>query len=183
MRLDEAKQILKNNGYILEKTQLDEGVLTVAAGVAIGLVALRVVGKVLGIGLKGLSSLAKSTNHKVIMKVLDRDSKIIGEELKEQLMNDDKIAEFIETKTITKKMIKDYIEQSTRKLIQPEYKYNALRMATDDVHDRQLKMRGFRGGRANDIGTVIEYHEKMNEIIDKLADITYDAIYEIKEEV
>ena len=117
------------------------------------------------------------------MKVLDRDSKIIGEELKEQLMNDDKIAEFIETKTITKKMIKDYIEQSTRKLIQPEYKSNALRMATDDVHDRQLKMRGFRGGRANDIGTVIEYHEKMNEIIDKLADITYDAIYEIKEEV
>lgn len=116
------------------------------------------------------------------MKQLDIDRDAIGEELKERLMNDAEVAELIETKELTKEMIKSYIKDSTAKLFQPEYKTKGLKWATTDVHDRDFKLRGFNGGVHN-IDDIFDHREKMDEIINKLTDITYDAIYEIKEEV
>ena len=183
MNLLEAKHILRENGFTLEqKKQLNEGALTIAAGVALGLIALKTVGSVIGVGLQGLVGLIKKANHKVIMKQLDIDRDAIGEELKEQLMNDAEVAKLIETKEFTKEMIRSYIKESTKKLFQPEYKSKGLKLATTDVHDRDFRLRGFNGGVHN-IDDIFDYHEKMDEIINKLTDITYDAIYEIKEEV
>lgn len=83
MDLNEAQEILKKAGYLLEDNQeLNEGVLTIAAGVALGALALKVFGKVLGVGLKGLTGVLIQANHQAILKVIDRDKDIISAELK-----------------------------------------------------------------------------------------------------
>ena len=183
MNLNEAKEYLNSKGYILEDNkELNEGILTIAGGVALGLLALKVVGKVLGVGLKGLSSILTQTNHQVILKVIDRDKDIISAELKEYMMSDEEIAELIENKSITVKQIQEWIERSSNKLIQPEFKANGLRMANDDMHTRQLKSRGFSGGISGGIGAHLENSQKLHEISDKLAKVVYDTIYEVKNE-
>lgn len=183
MKLDEAKQILKDEGYIIESPKdLDEGVLTIAAGVALGALALKVFGKVLGVGLRGLANVLTQANHQAILKVIDRDKAIISAELKEYMMTDENIAELIENKSITEKQIKDWIESSSNRLIQPEFKSNGLRMANDDMHNRQLKARGWKGGVSGGLSGHFDNREKISEISSKLAKVVYDAIYEVKNE-
>ena len=71
MNLREAKEYLNSKGYILEDNQeLNEGVLTIAGGVALGLLALKVVGKIAGFGLKGLLSVLIEGNHKACLKIV-----------------------------------------------------------------------------------------------------------------
>lgn len=183
MELKEAKEILNENGYILEDNQeLNEGVLTIAAGVALGALALKVFGKVLGVGLKGLAGVLMQANHQAILKVIDRDKDIISAELKEYMMTDEEIAELIENKSITVKQIQDWIEKSSNKLIQPEFKANGLRIANDDMHNRQLKARGWKGGVGGGISGHLDNYEKIREISSKLAKVVYDTIYEVKNE-
>lgn len=184
MKLDEAKKILKDEGYIIESPKdLDEGVLTIAAGVALGALALKVFGKVLGVGLKGLANVLTQANHQAILNVIDRDKAIISAELKEYMMTDESIAELIENKSITEKQIKDWIEKSSNKLIQPEFKANGLRMANSDLHDRQLRARGWKGGLQDArLQGHFDNWEKISEISSKLAKVVYDAIYEVQNE-
>ena len=118
MRLEEAKEYLNSKGYILEENQeLNEGVLTIAAGVTLGLISLKVFGKVLGVGLKGLVNVLTQANHLAILKVIDRDKDIIAAELKEYMMSDEEVSELIENKSITVKQIQEWIEKSSNKLI------------------------------------------------------------------
>lgn len=183
MKLNEAKEYLNSKGYILEENQeLNEGVLTIAAGVTLGLIALKVVGKVLGVGLKGLVSVLTQANHLAILKVIDRDKDIIAAELKEYMMSDAEVSELIENKSITVKQIQEWIEKSSNKLIQPEFKANGLKMANNDLHDRQLKSRGWKGGVGGGIRGHLDNHEKIREISSKLAQVVYDTIYEVKNE-
>lgn len=97
-------------------------------------------------------------------------------------MSDEKIAELIENKSITVKQIQDWIEKSSNKLIQPEFKANGLRMANDDMHNRQLKSRGWKGGVGGGISGHLDNYEKIREISSKLAKVVYDTIYEVKNE-
>lgn len=183
MQLNEAKEFLNSKGYILEENQeLNEGVLTIAAGVTLGLIALKVVGKVLGVGLKGLVSVLTQANHLGILKVIDRDKDIIAAELKEYMMSDASVAELIENKSITVKQIQEWIEKSSNKLIQPEFKANGLKMANNELHDRQLKSRGWKGGVSGGISGHLDNHEKIRDISSKLAKVVYDTIYEVKNE-
>jgi predicted DNA-binding protein YlxM (UPF0122 family) len=183
MRLEEAKEYLNSKGYILEENQeLNEGVLTIAAGVTLGLIALKVFGKVLGVGLKGLVSVLTQANHLAILKVIDRDKDIIASELKEYMMADASVSELIENKSITVKQIQEWIEKSSNKLIQPEFKANGLKMANNELHDRQLKSRGWKGGVSGGLKGHFDNHEKIREISSKLAQVVYDTIYEVKNE-
>ena len=183
MKLKEAKEYLNSKGYILEENQeLNEGVLTIAAGVTLGLIALKVVGKVLGVGLKGLSNVLTQANHLAILKVIDRDKDIIAAELKEYMMSDAEVSELIENKSITVKQIQEWIEKSSNKLIQPEFKANGLKMANNELHDRQLKSRGWKGGVSGGLKGHFDNHEKIREISSKLAQLVYDTIYEVKNE-
>ena len=183
MRLKEAKEYLNSKGYILEENQeLNEGVLTIAAGVTLGLIALKVVGKVLGVGLKGLANVLTQANHLAILKVIDRDKDIIAAELKEYMMADAEVSELIENKSITVKQIQEWIEKSSNKLIQPEFKANGLKMANNELHDRQLKSRGWKGGVSGGLKGHFDNHEKIREISSKLAQVVYDTIYEVKNE-
>ncbi len=183
MRIEEAKEYLNSKGYILEENQeLNEGVLTIAAGVTLGLIALKVVGKVLGVGLKGLANVLTQANHLAILKVIDRDKDIIAAELKEYMMADAEVSELIENKSITVKQIQEWIEKSSNKLIQPEFKANGLKMANNELHDRQLKSRGWKGGVSGGIKGHFDNHEKIREISSKLAQVVYDTIYEVKNE-
>jgi hypothetical protein len=183
MELKEAKEYLNSKGYILEENQeLNEGVLTIAAGVTLGLIALKVVGKVLGVGLKGLANVLTQANHLAILKVIDRDKDIIAAELKEYMMSDAEVSELIENKSITVKQIQEWIEKSSNKLIQPEFKANGLKMANNELHDRQLKSRGWKGGVSGGLKGHFDNHEKIREISSKLAQVVYDTIYEVKNE-
>ena len=183
MKLNEAKEYLNSKGYILEDNQeLNEGVLTIAAGVALGFIALKVFGKVLGVGLKGLVNVLTQANHLAILKVIDRDKDIIASELKEYMMADEEVAELIENKSITVKQIKEWIEKSSNKLIQPEFKANGLKMANTELHDRQLKSRGWKGGVSGGLRGHFDNYEKISEISSKLAQVVYDTIYEVKNE-
>lgn len=183
MELKEAKNYLNSKGYILEDNQeLNEGILTVAGGVALGLIALKVFGKVLGVGLKGLVSVLTQANHLAILKVIDRDKDIIAAELKEYMMSDAEVAELIENKSITVKQIQEWIEKSSNKLIQPEFKANGLKMANNDLHDRQLKSRGWKGGVGGGLRGHLDNYEKIREISSKLAQVVYDTIYKVKNE-
>lgn len=183
MELKEAKEYLNSKGYILEENQeLNEGVLTIAGGVALGLIALKVVGKVLGVGLKGLANFLTQANHLGILKILDRDKDIIASELKEYMLADPEVAELIENKSITVNQIKNWIEKSSNKLIQPEFKANGLRLANNELHDRQLKSRGWKGGVNGGIKGHLDNYEKISELSSKLAQIVYDTIYEVKNE-
>jgi hypothetical protein len=183
MLISEAKEILKENGFILEENQeLNEGVLTIAAGVTLGLIALKVVGKVLGVGLKGLASVLTQSNHLAILKVIDRDKDVIASELKEYMMSDAEVSELIENKSITVKQIQEWIEKSSNKLIQPEFKANGLKMANNELHDRQLKSRGWKGGVSGGLKGHFDNYEKIREISSKLAQVVYDTIYEVKNE-
>jgi hypothetical protein len=183
MRIEEAKEYLNSKGYILEENQeLNEGVLTIAAGVTLGLIALKVVGKVLGVGLKGLANVLTQANHLAILKVIDRDKDIIAAELKEYMMSDAEVSELIENKSITVKQIQEWIEKSSNKLIQPEFKANGLKMANNELHDRQLKSRGWKGGVSGGLKGHFDNHEKIREISSKLAQVVYDTIYEVKNE-
>lgn len=183
MELKEAKEYLNSKGYILEENQeLNEGVLTIAGGVALGLIALKVFGKVLGVGLKGLVNVLTQANHLAILKVIDRDKDIIASELKEYMMSDAEVSELIENKSITVKQIQEWIEKSSNKLIQPEYKANGLKMANNELHDRQLKSRGWKGGVSGGLKGHFDNYEKIREISSKLAQVVYDTIYEVKNE-
>ena len=183
MELKEAQEYLNSKGYILEENQeLNEGVLTIAAGVTLGLIALKVVGKVLGVGLKGLANVLTQANHLAILKVIDRDKDIIAAELKEYMMSDSEVSELIENKSITVKQIQEWIEKSSNKLIQPEFKANGLKMANNELHDRQLKSRGWKGGVSGGLKGHFDNHEKIREISSKLAQVVYDTIYEVKNE-
>ena len=183
MRIEEAKEYLNSKGYILEENQeLNEGVLTIAAGVTLGLIALKVVGKVLGVGLKGLANVLTQANHLAILKVIDRDKDIIAAELKEYMMADAEVSELIENKSITVKQIQEWIEKSSNKLIQPEFKANGLKMANNELHDRQLKSRGWKGGVSGGLKGHFDNHEKIRDISSKLAQVVYDTIYEVKNE-
>ena len=183
MELKEAKEYLNSKGYILEENQeLNEGVLTIAGGVALGLIALKVFGKVLGVGLKGLVNVLTQANHLAILKVIDRDKDIIAAELKEYMLADEEVSELIENKSITVKQIQNWIEKSSNKLIQPEYKANGLKMANNELHDRQLKSRGWKGGVSGGLKGHFDNYEKISEISSKLAQVVYDTIYEVKNE-
>ena len=183
MEIKEAKDYLNSKDFILEDNQeLNEGVLTIAGGVALGLIALKVFGKVLGVGLKGLVNVLTQANHLAILKVIDRDKDIIASELKEYMLADAEVAELIENKSITVKQIQNWIEKSSNKLIQPEYKANGLKMANNELHDRQLKSRGWKGGVSGGLKGHFDNYEKISEISSKLAQIVYDTIYEVKNE-
>lgn len=116
-KLREAKQELREHGYILEKKeQLDEGVLAIAGGVALGLLALKVVGKIVGFGLKGLLSLLIEGNKAEIAAEIAEIA-----EIKDKLLANPEITDAIEKGELTKKLVKNSIEREFRSLIAKQY--------------------------------------------------------------
>ena len=180
MNLREAKQELREHGYILEKKeQLDEGVLTIAGGVALGLLALKVVGKIVGFGLKGLLSLLIEGNHGACLKIIEQNKAEIAAEIKDKLMENPEITDAIENGELTKKLVKNSIEKEFRGLIAKQYNSKGLQNAYNTWHDRDMKAHGWRGG-TNGLEGSLDNRLKMNEITDALADVVYDAIKDIQ---
>ena len=80
---------LREHGYILEKKeQLDEGVLAIAGGVALGLLALKVVGKIVGFGLKGLLSLLIEGKAEIASEIaVIKDKLLANPEITDAIVN------------------------------------------------------------------------------------------------
>ena len=55
-------------------------------------------------------------------------------------------------------------------------------MANNELHDRQLKSRGWKGGVSGGLKGHFDNYEKISEISSKLAQVVYDTIYEVKNE-
>lgn len=180
MNLREAKQELREHGYILEKKeQLDEGVLAIAGGVALGLLALKVVGKIVGYGLKGLLSLLIEGNHKACLIIIEKNKAEIADEIKDKLMENPEVIDAIEEGQFSKQTVKNSIEQEFRGLIAKQYNSKGLQNAYDQWHDRDMKAHGWRGGSGGLSGS-LDNRIKMNEIIDALTDIVYEAMKDIQ---
>lgn len=180
MNLREAKQELREHGYILEKKeQLDEGVLAIAGGVALGLLALKVVGKIFGAGLKGLLSLLIEGNHKACLKIIEQNKAEIADEIKDKLMENPEVIDAIEEGQFSKQTVKNSIEKEFRGLISKQYNSKALQNTYDQWHDRDMKAHGFGGGTGGFHGS-LDNRIKMNEIIDALTDIVYEAMKDIQ---
>lgn len=177
MNLREAKQELRKHGYILEKKeQLDESVLAIAGGVALGLLALKVVGKIAGFGLKGLLSVLIEGNHKACLKIIEQNKVEIADEIKDKLMENPEIIEAIEEGQFSKQTVKNSIEEEFRGLMHKTYNSKALQNTYDKWYDRDMKAHGWRGGTSNPRDNTI----KKSEIIDALTDVVYDAMKDIQ---
>ena len=177
MNLREAKQELREHGYILEKKeQLDESVLAIAGGVALGLLALKVVGKIFGAGLKGLISLLIEGNHKVCLKIIEQNKAEIAAELKDKLLANPEITDAIENGELTKKLVKNSIEREFRGLIAKQYNSRGLQNA---YNQWRVKSRGWNGGTGGLEGA-LDNSIKMSEITEALADVVYDVIKDIE---
>ena len=180
MNLREAKQELREHGYILEKKeQLDEGVLAIAGGVALGLLALKVVGKIFGAGLKGLISLLVEGNHRACLMIIEKNKAEIAAEIKDKLLANPEITDAIQNGELTKKLVKNSIEREFRGLLAKQYNSKGLQNAYNQWRERDFKSRGWHGG-TNGLEGALDNSLKMSEITDALADVVYDAIKDIQ---
>lgn len=98
--------------------------MAIAGGVALGLLALKVVGKIVGFGLKGLLSLLIEGNHKTCLKIIENNKAEIAAEIaeiKDKLLANPEITDAIEKGELTKKLVKNSIEREFRGLIAKQY--------------------------------------------------------------
>lgn len=134
--------------------------MAIAGGVALGLLALKVVGKIVGFGLKGLLSLLIEGNHKTCLKIIENNKAEIAAEIKDKLLANPEITDAIEKGELTKKLVKNSIEREFRGLIAKQY--NSL---------------GLHGGTIN---RALDNSIKMSEITEALTDVVYDVIKDIQ---
>lgn len=192
MKLNEAKQILNKNGYkLIKENELNEDVFTVAAGVAIGILALKALKTVCGIGKTVLQAVAEGCDLAVTKNIplmIEKNKVEIAEEIKNSIMNDglygEEVRNDLENKTITKEKIKTVLKKQLHMSILGHQKFTnkTLDLAADKYHQRKLRIQGFSGG-SDSYSDVKESQELSEMIIDKLTDVTYETIMDVKQEI
>lgn len=102
---------------------------------ALGLLALKVVGKIVGFGLKGLLSLLIEGKAEIAAAI----SEIA--EIKDKLLANPEITDAIEKGELTKKLVKNSIEREFRGLIAKQYNSLGLHGGTiNRALDNSIKM-------------------------------------------
>lgn len=183
MNLREAKQELREHGYILEKKeQLDEGVLE---EVGIWLLGSITIGVVCGIfesrlksGLNGLRLLLLKGDHKKCLKIIERNKDEIAAEIKDKLLAKKKIKNAIQNGELTKKLVKNSIVREFRSLVDKQYNSKGLQNVYDKWRKRDRARIGLYEPDYSLEGA--QNSVRMREITDALTDIVYDAIKDIQ---
>lgn len=99
---------------------------------ALGLLALKVVGKIVGFGLKGLLSLLIEGKAEIAAEIA---------EIKDKLLANPEITDAIEKGELTKKLVKNSIEREFRGLIAKQYNSLGLHGGTiNRALDNSIKM-------------------------------------------
>lgn len=171
-----------------ESEDMNEGVLAIAGGVALGLIALKALKTVCGIGKDVLQGVAEGFEEGMVPALIEKNKVEIAEEIKNSIMNDslygEEVRKDLENKSLTKEKIKTVLQKQLHMgpLGRQKFTNKALDRAADSYHSRKLRLQGWRSGN----GSFRETHDDIkftDSILEKLTDITYAAIIDVKEEM